>query len=232
MRFASFAAILCCVAVAPTAGAMEFRSAAAHFRVQIPDGWARFPPARLDLARNMGDRRANNILQEGFEPANDPFDPDGMPQILIQESRDRPHNLTTHADIERVLNQEYRQNLEAAGNRPIGPIKLDRAKNRFIALTEITLPNGGKGRGVHYGFLGKDGWVVITCYTHDADFEQRKPAFDAMADSFAFDEGFEFETFKFERFAWIAAAAAGGLACLLIAAVGIGFVLLMWLARK
>ncbi len=66
------------------------------------------------------------------------------------------------------------------------------ARNRTITRLEVTLADGRKVHGISYGMLGKEGIVTLHGYALEGDFAKHLPVFNQMADSFRYDEGFQF----------------------------------------
>ena len=109
---------------------------------------------------------------------------------------------------------------------------LDRAKNRFVAQTDSRAPNGAKLPGVMYGFLGKQNVVIIACVALEGDFANQRRTFDAMADSFQFDSGFEFVPFDGSKILLIVAGIGASLCCVLgVIAILVGIVAFFMMKR-
>ncbi len=207
----------------------EFRSASGRFRFQAPPNWVRFDARKLEEARRGARAKRDEILHEGFEPRGT-FD---LPFLLVMEVKQAVGRFQTYDMVERSLNNEFRRDFEAGAgqNIKLGPITLDRAKNRFSAPFDMTGPNGMRLRGMLYGFLGKNSFVAIACFTRDWEMAQLQPSFDTMADSFRFDPGFQYVPLDLAQVGMIAAGVGTSCCCVFaLAAIVLG--VLMLLMRK
>ena len=208
--------LIALVAALANVGAEEFRSDSGRFRFEAPPNWVRFAPFKLDQAKNAA-MAPKMIFHEGFEPMGlvPDFDGSTFPFFFVLEVKQPQSKLDTYDKIERSLNNDFRREVEKGGgqNMKIANLVLDRAKNRFSAQFDMTAPNGIRIRGILYVFLGKDSQAMIMCFSKEATFAQNRVAWDAMADTFRYDEGYQFVPFDTARFVWIAGSICGGLCC-------------------
>lgn len=219
--FVCFAAcVLLLLGAGAGADAEEYRSEAGRFRVQMPAGWGRFAPFRMNQVKAGAGNKPGTVIHEGYELPNR-FD--GMPFILIMEVQNKMGPFESHDSVQRSLDRDFRKGFEqgAKGTASVGPIQVDRAKNRFSADTELRLPNGQRAKGVLFGFLGKEGVVMIQCLAMENEAAAFRPTFDGVADSFRFDEGFQFVPFDAAKVFWIVVGIGAGLVCLLAVVIAI-----------
>lgn len=211
--------------------AQEFRSDSGRFRFQIPQNWVRLDGMKAAQVKNGLLRNPTTIFHEGFEPRN--FQQAALQKgavILVVEERGKMGGLTTYDQIDRSLQNEFRQGFQrgAGPNVTLGNIVLDRAKNRFVGQFDTQEPNGVKVRGVLFGFLGKQGVVMVLGMAVDWDFRQHSPTFDTLADSFQFDPGSQFVPFDATIVLWIVGGIFGSLCCIVaFAAIVIGVIIMM-----
>jgi hypothetical protein len=78
-------------------------------------------------------------------------------------------------------------------NTALNEMVLDRDHNRVLTRIQQDVAIIGKIQGISAGFLGKDGIVFLHCYDKAASFPATLPNFQAMLDSFQYDEGFAFQ---------------------------------------
>jgi len=220
--------------VAGTCIGEEYRNAEGHFRFQAPPNWVRFQPAKLaDTKRNA--RNPDGMIHEGFEPAGlmPAFDGFALPYLVVIEVRKPLGFFVTYDRIEHELNTKIREEFQrgAGGNGNLGPITLDRGKNRFWAEFTRPEPNGLLVRGKVFGFFGKENFVMLVCSSREREFAANQASFDGAADSFRFDEGYEFKPFGGERIAYIVGFGCAGCCCVLSIGIGVG-ALIYFLAKR
>lgn len=220
--------VLACAAVGALASfatrsrAEEFRNDAGHWKVQTPAKWVRLAPAVM--RDKAGPDPPDVTTHVGFEPPGTRPGPDFTTFLLIQEDRGKRPPFETYDAIERELQAEFRKTLGAQPGVSLGAVKLDRKKNRITAEIEMNQPGGPKVQGILYAFLGKDSLVIITCFTPERDYPRHKELFDAMADSFRYDDGYQFAPFDAGKVGMIAAGVCGcGFMVLVVGVAGAVF---------
>ncbi len=175
------------------------RDEARHCTFNIPNNWIPVPAEMLAEANRMA--KNNNVqFQAGYEPKELTPGPNGerYPYFFLQHIK--INGPGSYEDIERSIAKGVPNGVkkmegelkDLVSNISVGSAVLDRTKNRIILRIELTLPNGAKVQGVSYGFIGKEGILNLHCYALEKDFNRLLPTYNAMADSFAYDQGYEF----------------------------------------
>jgi hypothetical protein len=215
------------LSLAASAGAEEYRNDAGHWRVEIPKNWVRFDAAkRAEVKRNAAD--PNVVFHDGFERIVGRPGFEVPPFLLIFEVKGN-HRFLTYDLLEEALRREV-QKLALEPGTKLGKVSLDRKNHRMTAELEVQAP-AGKMQGIAYGFIGRDSIVLIQCFAPERDFPVQKGAFDGLADSFRYDDGFQFEPMSASKIGWICAGIGVGVIVVLAVAVG-GILLLLKLMGK
>jgi hypothetical protein len=174
--------------------AEEYRDSNRHFSLQIPEGWAKAPPELVATANELG-KRANMSFEVGFQPVGQPVGE--LPYALIQVI---PGNVSSYEEVERDLAKGAQAGVrrgegllsDVIKKAALHSVVFDRKNNRALSRIAFTDADGRKRQGISYSMLGKLGFVSLNCYAYDEDFETHVPTFNLMAESFRYDEGFEF----------------------------------------
>jgi hypothetical protein len=214
----------------PSASAEELRNDAGHWRMQIPAKWARMGIDKMAQFRAPANE-PNVVSHGGFELAEFRRGADQAPFFVIEEDRGARNPFETYDQIESELNRDFRRLLEAQPGVRVGKVKLDRKKNRIEAELEMNQP-GAKVQGIVYAFLGKNSILTVACFAHERDYPQQKETFDAMADSFRYDDGHEFVPFSMGKGLAIGGGVCGGLLCILVVVVAVIVVFFRMTARR
>lgn len=176
---------------AVAAHAEEHRDAKRHFRFEIPDGWTKLAAETIGLVNAMG----KSVFEGGYEPADQM--PGQFPFFVVQP---------TTQDMAGYSIEEIARGLAKAN--PIGKHKgainpfvkaasvtdfeFEKNKKWVTVRTELNMVDGHKVRGISHGMIGKDAIVWMHGYAFEEDFECYLPIFRGVANSFRFDEGYEF----------------------------------------
>lgn len=181
------------------AGAEEmYRNEARHFSMDVPDGWEVMPPQVLAAANESGRDLAGPHYAAYLAGLRRRADPP-QPIILIQFE---PANLRSKSpeELEKrltdTLNTVVRQAkgmLSDLGRDMSGDeVVLDWPAKRFIVRTRMSA-GGMTAAGYSVGVIGRDGIVLLHCYTLHSELRQWLPTFHAVADSVRFDPGYQFD---------------------------------------
>lgn len=227
-RKALVLALVCACAsllAAARAGAQTaYTDSQRHWSCTLPKGWSRMPQAQVDFSnrqmqRAMGRSAFSTNYIVGFIEGE--MQTPGSPYVLVQQTV-MPMEGQSYDDIEEGLAGVKNGVEQASGamkgiasGLKAGVPRVDRERNRMYLSTEITVIGIGKMKGLSIGFFGKEGFIQLNCFAGVDDFDAAIPTFEALADSFAYDEGYVFVpgSSKWSRIGLMAAvgAAIGGL---------------------
>jgi hypothetical protein len=179
-----------------------YRDATHHFSLKLPAGWTRVPAQALAAANAMVRGRGFGQIQytAGFQRTGRP--PLEYPYVLVQ-FQSAPADGMTYEEMEVELakaGQAMDQSVQQVKDKmsdlgkdvSISRPTIDRAKNQFVAKSRMDVMGVGPVAGHSIGIVGKDGIVFLHCYTKAADMDNRLSTFNAIADSFQYDKGYEF----------------------------------------
>jgi hypothetical protein len=174
-----------------------YRDAARHFTVTLPDGWAVMPPDALAQVNEMAVRMGGTRYEAAFMVKGQ--QPGSYPYVLVQ-SMPRNTSGVSYEQIERELARDFSGEVkkvegklaDIGKNLTMGKPGLDRGTNRVYNRLQMDVALFGRINGLSVGTLGKDGVVFLHCYARDADFNRLLPTFNALADTFHYDAGYEF----------------------------------------
>jgi hypothetical protein len=182
--------------------AENYRDDTRHFSLKLPQGWARVPSQAVAAANNMVRGRGFGQVQysTGFQRSGRP--PLEYPYILVQ-FQSAPTEGMSYEDIEAQLAKagpamnnavkEVKDKMSDIGkNISISRPTIDRATNRFVAESRMDVMGVGPIAGHSIGILGKEGILFLHCYAKSSDLDNQLPTFNAIADSFQYDKGYEF----------------------------------------
>jgi hypothetical protein len=175
-----------------------YRDAGRHFTLTLPSGWAVVSPSGLETMNGAANRMMGGVrFDAAFMVKGQPLG--SYPYVLVQ-SMPRNTSGLTYEQIERELSRDFSGEVkkvegklaDVARNLSLGKPALDRGKNRVLNRVQMDVALFGKVNGLSVGMLGKDGVTFVHCYAKDADFDRQMPTFNALADSFHYDAGYEF----------------------------------------
>jgi hypothetical protein len=170
----------------------EHRDAGRHYSFQVPNGWTKFAPEAIALMNAMG----KGVFDTGYQPADQL--PGDFPYFVVQPTT---VNLVRHSypEIERGL-AKLNPIGSPKGNQAFGPVvsnatitsfAFDKSKNRAVVRAELNVLDR-KVRGTSYAMVGKNAIIWLHCYALDDEFEGSLQTFNSVAESFRYDQGFEF----------------------------------------
>ncbi|HVJ81649.1 MAG TPA: hypothetical protein VNC50_11310 [Planctomycetia bacterium] len=193
--------------MAARAAAEEVSDVARHYRFTIPAGWKAMTDEELQPMREM----AKNSPQAGQFERGYIGQAEGFfgvaPYLIVQVQTPAPKG--TYEDIERGIAKGVKEGAEQskknlpkemqgmADNVKFGVPRLERDKNRFVVEFNMDAGLLGKTRAVSYTMLGRESAVSLHFYVPEKDFAKHSPEFAKLADSFRWDEGFEFKPGRF-----------------------------------
>src|SRR5262249_51458981 len=106
-----------------------------------------------------------------------------------------------------------------------GRASFDKHRGRMTATYSMEFA-GVRRRGVWVHCFGRDGGVAFCFSAMEKDFAAGQPAFDALVESFRFDDGYGWEdTFPFQSIDWAAVV----LKAALITGVGVLVAVAVWI---
>jgi hypothetical protein len=183
-----------------------YRDPVRHYSVKLIPGWEPMKKDALDKVNQLVKERLQQQLsfqsiryEGGFQLAGQPAL--SYPYILVQWQT-LPSSNPSYEEIERGLGAVNKEQTmkqvegafsDAIKNLAVNEFVLDRAHNRVLSRLEGEGAGVGKLQGISAGFLGKEGIVSLHCYDKAASFPATLPNFQAMLDSFKYDEGFAFQ---------------------------------------
>lgn len=186
------------VCAEPSSDTRPFRDDSQHFALRLPADWV---SAHLDeiaglnrlAAERMPQARVNYI--HGFHPRSGNLAT--FPYLLIQ-TIPMPMGQIAPEAIERELAKNFQSKVaelkgsvrDVARDIEFGTVMLDRSRWRFVFRTEADRGDGTKVASASFGFLGRDGIVMLHGYGAQSDFDALQREFLTVADSFTFDTGY------------------------------------------
>lgn len=215
--------------------AEEYRDAALHFSLTLPNGWERMDEAQLkDLNTDESDPGKPGEFIAGFTPVETSQFPGA--QVLLSVEKLPMQGLTYDdvvAQLKRTLANRLTFVVEDENAPPktpsVGEARLDRKRNRVVLRTPPEVSEFGKLHNYTVVALGSKGMVAVRCYDLNDEFPKAFDDFRAIADSFHFDAGFEFKPASAPT-RWTPSAGLIGLVVFLV--VLAGGVIFAWLKKK
>ena len=179
--------------------AEQYRDAAQRFTLELPEEWGLMPADALAAINDSARDKVNPSVRYigGFQLKSKP--PADPPYILIQFKPGRMEGLPFE-QLELELSNRPPERLEQIDGKisdvfstlTDGISVIERARRRLLMRTHVVVAGFGPVTGISCGMIGNDGLINLHCYSREAEFTQYLPAFEAIADSFRFDPGFEY----------------------------------------
>jgi hypothetical protein len=179
------------------ARAEDYRDESRHYALTLPDDWTLMAPEWLAAINAFSREKVGIEYQAGFAVKDRPAG--STPYVLVQHLNKSLEG-KTYDQIDRSLANEMSQGVkqvegkfaDVAKDLSVGQAALDRARNRIIIRGQMDVVDTGRIKSVSFGPLGEQGIVLVHCYALEPEFDSRLPTFNAIAESFRFDPGYEF----------------------------------------
>lgn len=182
----------------PSSDTRPFRDDTQHFALRLPADWE---SAHFDEIAGFNRLAAERMPQarvtyiHGFHPRGGNLAT--FPYLLIQ-SIPMPMGQIAPEVLERELAKNFQSKVaelkgavrDVARDIEFGTVMLDRSRWRFVFRTEADRGDGVKVASASFGFLGRDGIVMLHGYGSQSDFDALQRRFLTVADSFTFDAGY------------------------------------------
>jgi hypothetical protein len=222
------------VSTADVAGARPWRDDAHRWSVTLPDGWSvrhRSEAAQPNAAGSIpqpGDGFSRSIR---FAPANAEECVD--PVVIVGWVPGELHR-ATWTQLEHTFGiDDFRRRLakqsfgigEVRGKFDVGFFVFDEQRRCMTAEYSCDLA-GLRWKGLWISFFGRDGGAHLIYRAMEKDFETARPTFDALVDSFRFDDGF-----RWGDSAWSIDWKAFGTTAAVVAGIGALVGATFWLVR-
>jgi hypothetical protein len=200
LRLLSLATTLC-VAGAAFGEDREVRNAARHFRFERPEAWTPIDGEFLDGLRAEFSKlsKAFEPLEVGFELIGSfgvpPVADGGRPlffAVIVQRWSSAPR---TYAGLKRRFSNDFSGVVAEQLGLPRGRIdglEFDRERGRVMGRGETTRDEAGDVESRMVGLVGKEGVVWFVGHARPADVTAARALIDGVADSFRWDDGFEY----------------------------------------
>lgn len=184
---------------APAASAAEYRHAASHFSLTIPNNWVQVPQGHVDrinaeMKRRMPGGNAPKY-EAGFQPRGCRDDYPWVSVAVLPGLRGADYD-----EIEKSLSRDLGTPLKKAEgafsdlgkNLQLGSAAFDRTKNRVYIRLQMDVNDVGPVRVVGVGHLGADNLVMVYASAPENQFGLWEPDFSEINDSARFDTGHTF----------------------------------------
>ena len=167
-----------------------------HYSMTVPSGWTNIPQETLEaMPKLVGMPGANAPQYEaGFKRSADIFL--AYPYVLVQTVQGSGTLDQLEREVQQInakppdLSQQVKPEFAPSSSKM--QAQLDRDRKRVVTKFSMTLPSGEVVRAVSFGYLGKNGLTNIHCYAAADKFAASEPVFQALADSFRFEPGYEY----------------------------------------
>ena len=195
------------IALAAFADDRVIRDDARHFQFERPEAWTACNPNVTDAMRAFTASQREMVEDSTgkqcdfavISALDGPCDDDGRPSLffvaLFHRWIPRPH---TYAGIEKCFSTE----LTAAGAALAARLRaqatthsdavVDRARGRVTSHGTMAIDGVGVVPSYSVGVPGKEGMVLLQAFAHPADAEAAWKLVDGIADSFRWDDGYEY----------------------------------------
>jgi hypothetical protein len=195
-------ALLTLVLAAAPVGAEDVQDVKWRYRFTVPAGWKAMSDDDLAPFREMARKTApGQQFDRGFVgPAEGFF---GVaPYILVQVQNQKVRGTWEEVEkgfaaglkkSQKELPKEIKDLADAKLNAP----NVVREKGRVEIDMQMDAGLLGKLHGRSFAMLGKEAVVNLHCYAAENDFAKTSAEFVKMADSFKWDQGYEFKPGRF-----------------------------------
>lgn len=160
----------------------RYDNSAARYSLKLPEGWKLMPPTQLDEYMKFLEK--NGQKQEfvaGFQ-LSDRKDFQ-YPYILVQQFQlDTP----SYAEIQKMLESQYPPGAAS-------PPKVDKNRKTIACTIELDTVGIGKEKRLTVMCLGKKAVTCLRFFALASEYPKNSRDFDAILDSFQFDDGYEFD---------------------------------------
>ena len=180
------------------AGPTAWRDDPHRWSVTVPDGWTQRPPQPGDASMCVA-RFAPTNSEEGIDPV---VVAGYVPAEFHSVSWAEFESGFTCDDLERIISRSCLVIGKTASQVECGRAVFDKHRGRMSATYSMEFA-GLRRKGVLVNFFGRDGGAMFMCIAMEKDFAAAQPSFDALVDSFRFDDGYRWEDlFPFESIDW------------------------------